>query len=107
MAIHQEILAEVRPDDLNEDMASLAELVGMESTLKIMESFSGVGLYVPKGGLKKTIERYILDNYDGTNARKLALRTGMTERFVYSLLERHRVPDPNQGELPFGEGDEA
>lgn len=85
---------DVRPDDLqNETMQELAELVGMEGMLRIVESYSGMVIYVPKldSLLKSIRDRHIREEYDGTNAKRLALRYGVSESWINRVANERQI----------------
>ena len=61
---------DVKPEDItNATMLDLAELLGTENMLTLVESYSGMIIYVPK-------------EYDGTNTRALALKYDVSESWV-------------------------
>jgi Mor family transcriptional regulator len=76
-------------DDLpNEDMRAIASICGIEVVLKLMEHMPGLIINVPKNGMKKVKERYIIDNYDGHNVKELALICGVSLRHIYNVVNR-------------------
>ena len=64
--------------------ADLAELLGTESMLTLVESYSGMIIYVPKldSLLRNIRDRRIRQEYDGTNTRALALKYDVSESWV-------------------------
>lgn len=86
--------ADIRPDDLqNQTMQDLAELVGMDDMLRIVESYSGMVIYVPKldSILKAVRDRHIREEYEGTNAKRLALRYDVSESWVNRIVNERQV----------------
>lgn len=72
----------------NEDMRAIANICGIEVVLKLMEHMPGLIVNVPKNGMKKVKERYIVDNYNGHNVKELALICSVSLRHVYNVLNR-------------------
>ena len=64
--------------------ADLAELLGTENMLTLVESYSGMIIYVPKldSLLRNIRDRRIRQEYDGTNTRALALKYDVSESWV-------------------------
>lgn len=81
-----DFLATVTPEDLNGDLAIVAEQCGLDVAVRLVQHMGGTQLSLPKYALKRTARRFIRTHYDGTNAKMLALATGMTERFVYDVV---------------------
>jgi len=77
-------------EDLPPQYREMAEIVGLENTLKLAEHFGKSGFYFrslePLIARKK--EEYIRKNFNGRNHRELARRTGYSERWVYEILKR-------------------
>ena len=85
---------DVRPDDLqNQTMQELAELVGVDNMLRIVESYSGMVIYVPKldSVIKAVRDRHIREEYDGTHAKRLALRYDVSESWVNRIANERQV----------------
>ena len=71
---------DVKPEDItNATMLDLAELLGTENMLTLVESYSGMIIYVPK---LDSLLRNIRQEYDGTNTRALALKYDVSESWV-------------------------
>lgn len=82
----EDFLATVTPEDLEGDIGLVAEQCGIDVAVRLVLRVGGTQLSVPKYALKRAAIRFIRAHYDGTNAKILALATGMTERFVYDAL---------------------
>lgn len=78
--------------DLPGQYQEMAELIGVENTLKLAEHFGKTGFYFR--GLEPLIaskkEKYILENFNGVNRKELARRTGYSERWVGEILRRKK-----------------
>lgn len=86
----KEIIDSITYDDLpNEDMQLIADTIGLEATVKLMEECGGMQITIPKNFAIKAKRKYIIENQHIV-PKKLAIRTGMTERFVYNVLNDYR-----------------
>ncbi|HSW59254.1 MAG TPA: Mor transcription activator family protein [bacterium] len=72
----------------NEDMRTIASICGIEVVFKLMEHMPGLIVNVPKNGMKKVKERYIVDKYNGHNVKELAVVCGVSLRHVYNVINR-------------------
>lgn len=89
-------LNDVQIHDLpNRDMQLVAEQCGIDIALLLIERLGGLCLYIPQKGDSLLMKKYILRNYDGTNAKDLALELGTTERYIYKVMAEKAAP-PNQ-----------
>ena len=98
-----DFLATVTPEDLEGDIGLVAEQCGIDVAVNLVMKVGGTQLSVPKYALKRAAIRYIRAHYDGTNAKKLAMATGMTERFVYDAVATAAIKK-DQNLLPGCEG---
>ena len=78
---------DVKPEDItNATMLDLAELLGTENMLTLVESYSGMIIYIPKldSLLRNIRDRRIRQEYDGTNTRALALKYDVSESWGWT-----------------------
>lgn len=76
---------DIQMEDLRSDtLRELAETIGLEAAMQLAETYGGMVLYVPKADsvLGAVRDRHIRQEYDGTNARKLAIRYNVSESWV-------------------------
>ncbi len=67
---------DLTPDDMpTEDTRLIADSLGVEVALILMNELSGMTLIIPKNGLNKIKNRYIYENYDGTKKSRLYIRS--------------------------------
>lgn len=99
----EDFLATITPEDLEGDIGLIAEQCGVRVAVMLVQRVGGTQLSVPKYAFKRAAVRYIRAHYDGTNAKALALATGMTERFVYDVVANAPVRK-DQNLLPGCEG---
>jgi Mor family transcriptional regulator len=89
--LKKELLENITIDDMpNQDMKLVAELCGIDVAVKLLQELGGVGIMIPKFGFRKVIQKYICDNFDGTNAKRLALELGVSLRFIYTCCDAGR-----------------
>lgn len=82
------LLDRIRPDDLDEEQKVIAELVGMEGFKNLVRAFNGTSIYIPKvESLEKAVrDEQIRKEFDGANYKELALKYGLTERWIRLIL---------------------
>ncbi len=82
-------------EDLPPQYREMAEIIGIEATVKLAEHFGKSGFYFrsldPLIARKK--EEFIRKNFTGKNHRELARKTGYSERWVYEILRRGAEDD--------------
>lgn len=85
----KEIFSMMEHEDLtNEDMRLVADLLGLEVAYMLIKELGGIHLNVPKRGLCKLHEKYIQENFNGDNAKQLALKCRVSVSFVYTSLKK-------------------
>ena len=92
----EDFLGTVQPEDLGGDMGLVASQCGLDVAVRLVQAMGGTQLSVPKYALKRAAVRFIRAQYDGTNAKSLALATGMTERFVYDAVASGTIKKDQQ-----------
>lgn len=88
MFAKEEIIKEVVLDDLQEQHRDIAECIGLESYLLLVEKFGGNSIYIPQMReiVKLRIYRKISEEFDGTNIKALAVKYGVSESTVYNVV---------------------
>lgn len=74
----------------NSDMKLIADLCGLDVATRLMTELPGLSINIPKEGLRKLKNRYIADQYDGSNAKQLAVECGVSIRHIYNLARKKR-----------------
>ena len=83
--------------EINDDFKMLIEIAGPKRALKIVESFAGSTIYIPKNIL--TVRRHleVIDGYkSGKNYRELSLLSGYSESHVREIVHRKNKINANQ-----------
>ncbi|MGI6053950.1 MAG: Mor transcription activator family protein [Clostridium sp.] len=83
-----DLLEEVGIESLDEEPKKIAELVGMEGFRNLVRTFGGSSIYIPKvESLEKAVrDQRIRDEFDGSNYRELAMKYGLTETWIRSIV---------------------
>lgn len=87
-----DLIDKLQLEDLEAEQHKLAEVIGIEAYRRLLKSYAGLGIYVPT---VDTItlnlrDRLIREEYTGYNARELALKYGLTERWIQTITENIR-----------------
>lgn len=74
--------------DLDEEQRQLAELIGIDNYIKLIKTYGGLQLYVPKAHYYELADRNrrINDEYNGYNAKLIAQKYGIAENTVYVIV---------------------
>jgi Mor family transcriptional regulator len=85
----KDAVKEMSCDDLpNEDLKDLANVCGIDMAIKLLQGLNGIHIYIPKDGFRKVVERFVIQNFDGTNAKKIALACDISEVHVYEIVRK-------------------
>lgn len=90
--------------ELDEEKQQVARLIGLENYRKLMETYGGVYIYIPKTDRMKRTERNekIRSEFNGYNYRELAQKYDLTEvsiRGIVSDKVREIRAQPMDGQL--------
>jgi hypothetical protein len=88
-------LSELSTDEIempNYDIQEISERYGVNFALQLMADMPGILINVPKTGLNKLRNMYIVKHYDGTKMSrvKLAHECGVTENYIMQLATKNR-----------------
>ncbi|MBP3487300.1 MAG: hypothetical protein J6K53_02785 [Roseburia sp.] len=108
MTTEQEIRTGLVVDDLQEQHKPIAESIGMEAFLRLVDAFGDSAIYIPqmREVIKMRIYRRISEEFDGTNIKQLASKYDVSESTVYNVVREqiqsgvHKHPQiPGQMDL--------
>jgi Mor family transcriptional regulator len=86
--------------EINDDFKILAEIAGPKITLKIVESFAGSMIYIPKNILTARKHLEVLEGYkSGKSYRELSLLSGYSESYVRKIISKKNHADIYQLDL--------
>jgi Mor family transcriptional regulator len=75
----------------NETYEQLADLVGKEAAQRVVESFAGTNLYIPKGISTTTRHELIRKEFkEGATYRELSVKYGYTESHIRNITRREK-----------------
>jgi hypothetical protein len=77
-------------DLLSGDLRIIAESCGMDVLIKLWEECPSLSLYISTVPLNEARKLYARRNYNGSNAKMLALKLGVSERFVFQAVQDDR-----------------
>ena len=83
------LFQDITLQDLSEEQREIAELIGLEKYLKMVESFGGEAIYIPKSdGLLKTVRnRLIREDWEaGKSYRLLAKKYHLTKNTIIAIV---------------------
>lgn len=79
---------ELKNEDLSGIYEEMAELLGIETTLKIYEHYKGLNVVFPSRLLKKEfVVKQLQDEYDGSNLKVLSRKYCYSERWLRSMIK--------------------
>ena len=84
-----DLLKQLTIDDLHGDTRDLAETIGMEAFLKLIEVYGGTGRrYIPQASVLTIPIRdaQIREEYDGTNLLNICRKWGISEGTVRRIV---------------------
>jgi Mor family transcriptional regulator len=84
-----------------EHMLIVSSRCGEEVACELMKNFPNRTLYIPKNGFSISIRKYIERNFSGYNVANLAIRCGVTERYVRKVISEY-YSSQAQCSLDFG-----
>lgn len=89
----EELLRDLKIQDLQEQHQLIAEAVGIEGLIRLSEYFGGSSLNIPqkRNLLKQKIYHTIYREYDGDNIKRLATKYDVSEATVYNIVRDRLV----------------
>lgn len=102
MESDREILESLTVDDLQEQHRGIAEAVGVKGLISLTNTFGGSSIYIPQKRelVKNRVYQKILQEYDGTNIKELAVRYNVCESTVYNIVRDKIVKGSAKRQLP-------
>jgi len=78
----------VQIDDLEGDLRDIADTIGMNNTVKLMELFGGCAVYIPMIDRvqKKSRDRMIRSEFNGSNYRDLADKYNLSVVWIRKIV---------------------
>lgn len=100
------VMEHITLDDLDADQRQLAELIGIESYRKLIQTYAGTCIYIPK---LDAFERMVRDekirrDFNGYNYKYLAHKYGLTEISIRNIVvdvQKELRAKPLDGQMTF------
>lgn len=91
---------EINLDDLPHDLRKIAELIGIDALFRLSAALGGDSLHIPHPErLSVTVRnRDIRAAFNGRNYRELAIRHGLTVRWIRAIVAGKRGPEAPETE---------
>ena len=79
---------QIRISDLPGEIREIALLIGLKSTLKLVTEYGGESVYLPKydAVTKAVRNRAILEEFNGSNIKELAMKFNLTARYIRTII---------------------
>lgn len=79
-------------EDLHPTYQLVARVIGVDNAIKLGKELGGEQFYLPKldACLAGVRERKIIEEFKGGNYRELAVKHGVTSRWVRDIIKKHR-----------------
>lgn len=72
-----------------EDMRNVAEDCGLDVAIILLKKMCNVNIYIPgQKRYKKVIEKFVIKNFNSTNAKLLAQACNISLAHVYEIIQR-------------------
>lgn len=83
----------LHPEHILMPFDALLGHTGVDAIVALSVVLGGSTVYIPsvRGIFSKCIAQQILEEYDGSNIRQLALKYGYTTKHIYRLLNKRRA----------------
>ena len=102
--MRNELLKELQIDDLQGENRELAECIGMEAFIKLVDVYGGTGrLYIPNPDtlLIPVRDKKICEQFNGGNIYELARKWSLTDAYIRNIVkdklaEIRRTPPAGQ-----------
>lgn len=87
---YEAAVAKMTEEDMpNADMRDVARELGADVAVKLMRQLPGAYLCVPnQHPFGRIAEKFVIDKFDGSNAKQLARATGFSLRHIYEIVEK-------------------
>lgn len=89
-----------KPFFSNQYIQLVADKCGEDVATRLIKNFSGEYIYIPINWTKELKKKLILSEFDGKNSSILALKHGVSERYVNKIIaEKHAASSVHQLDL--------
>lgn len=91
-------IKEISMEDLPDAYSAVAEIIGIENTIKLSQHLGGLAFYFPKLDwlLQKKRDEAIRKEFNGTNHKELAQKHGLSEIWIRQIVQtREEAKQPS------------
>ncbi len=83
-----DVIQKIRIDDLDLEQKQLAELIGLDKYKKLLQTYGGMSIYIPKpDSFAATLRNeQIKHEFNGGNYKELSRKFGLTEVWVRNIV---------------------
>jgi Mor family transcriptional regulator len=83
-----EVKLDIQPEDLSEEARQIVETIGLDALLALSRKFPGERIYIPEPARLAAAarNRAIRAEFNGRNYRELAVKYGLTTRWIRVLV---------------------
>ena len=82
----------IKGENLNGSYSELASFLGVEAVLKIHSKYRGTQMFFPVELFsRKFIREQIVNEYNGSNIRELAIKYGYTEKWIRKIVKENKI----------------
>ncbi|HHT9137366.1 MAG TPA: Mor transcription activator family protein [Candidatus Wunengus sp. YC60] len=88
-----EWLQEIDVSELPRQYREMAEIIGIEDTIRLAEYFGKTGVYFVSldGIIREKKKQYVIKNFTGDNHRELARITNYSLVWIYDIIRDHKA----------------
>ncbi|MBQ6936431.1 MAG: Mor transcription activator family protein [Clostridia bacterium] len=88
----------IKGENLNGSYSELASFLGVETVLKIHSKYRGTQMFFPVELFSRDfIREQIVNEYNGSNIRELAIKYGYTEKWIRKIVKEKKDNDLKGG----------
>lgn len=84
---------------LEGDLLMIYEICGLDTLMVLMENLSKITIYISEKPLVSAKKEYIKKNFNGHNAKELAIKLRVSEKFVtetiHATRKKSKHPEPS------------
>lgn len=85
---YRELYRYLRPGDFaSGDLALVESCLGSDIAFALAAEMNGIQITIAKNALLPIKKRYVRENFDGSNQKQLAMKSGLSLSTVYSILK--------------------
>lgn len=91
--MENELIKEVKLEDLDDSYQLLAKAIGIEPLIRLAGVAGGTVLYIPKAEslLQHARDRRIIQEFNGYNYKELAVKYNLSETWVRQLIQQDQM----------------